>query len=197
MPPTETPAQRLRHFNADVLQQGLDLVLAHMRPGAPPYARPVGAHLRHVIEHYDALLHPPEPGVVDYDARPRDHALEHEPAVARLRLLALLQRIAATDLALDAPVRVRGRGGLSGDFGFEVASTIGRELVFAASHAIHHHAMLTSHCQQHGIVVDERLGRAPATVAHALAIAVRNGGSEPTKQHPNQEPTCNRHPATA
>ena len=120
-----------------------------------------------------------------------------DPAVARQRLLGLLQRIAAADLALDAAIRVRGRGGLSGEFGFEVMSTIGRELVFAASHAIHHHAMLTQHCEQHGIVVDARLGRAPATVAHALAIGVRNEGSAPTKKHPNQEPTCNRHPATA
>jgi hypothetical protein len=193
----DSAAIRLRRFNADVLRHGLAIVQAHERPGAPPYARPVGAHLRHVIEHYEALLHPPEPGVVDYDARPRDSALEHDPAVARQRLLALLLRLGAADLALDAPVQVRGRGGLSDTFGFGVVSSIGRELVFAASHAIHHHAMLTAHCNQHGIVVDQRLGQAPATVAHARAAAVRNAAAGHTKLHPNQEPTCTPHPATA
>ena len=168
MPPKPDPhTQDLLQFSIDVLDQAMALVALHELPGAPDYALPVGAHLRHVIEHCEALVFPVEPGVVDYDQRPRDRELERQPAVARARLTALQTRLRAwTDAHLAAPRQVRGLGGLAGDFGFAVQSTLGRELVFVASHAIHHYALLQAHCRQHGILTGAQFGRAPATVAH-------------------------------
>lgn len=159
--------QRLLQFSIDVLAQALSLVASHELPDAPDYAAPVGTHLRHVIEHYEALLSPAEPGSVDYDQRPRDRELEREPAQARARLEALrVCLLQWTDAQLDAPLQVRGLGGLGGDFDFAVASSTGRELVFVASHAIHHYAMLQAHCEQHGIPISAEFGRAPATIAY-------------------------------
>ena len=77
----DAPTARLLRFNRDVLAQALALAAAHELPGAPPYLRPVGVHLRHVIEHYEALLYPAEAGVVDYDSRPRDALLEQDPSL--------------------------------------------------------------------------------------------------------------------
>ena len=160
-------AQRLLQFSIDVLEQALALVAWHETPGAPDYAEPVGAHLRHIIEHYEALLSPAEPGSVDYDQRPRDRELERRPDVARARLEALQARLLQwTDTQLGAPLQVRGLGGLAGDFDFVVESSWGRELVFVASHAIHHYALLEAHCKQHGISAGAQFGRAPATLAH-------------------------------
>jgi hypothetical protein len=164
-------SQRLLRFNAAVLNQALAMVVAHQKRGAPGYASPVGAHLRHVIEHYEALMLPNERGVVDYDQRPRDRELESKTAVARMRLQMLLRLLADwTGPSLDAPLQVRGLGGLAGDFHFAVVSSMGRELVFVASHAIHHYAVLQSHCAQHGISISAEFGRAPATVAHERAV---------------------------
>ena len=171
MPTLHDPdARRLLRFNAAVLNQALGLVAGHQTPDAPDYAYPVGAHLRHVIEHYEALILPSEPGVVDYDQRPRDRELATKTAVARLRLRLLLRRLTEwTAASLDAPLRVRGLGGLAGDFHFAVDSSVGRELVFVASHAIHHYALLQPHCTRHGISISAEFGRAPATVAHERA----------------------------
>jgi len=189
MPATDTPTARLLRFNREVLAQALALAASHDAPGAPPYARPVGAHLRHVIEHYEALLHPAEPGVGDYDARPRDTALEQDPQLAQQRLQALMQKLQGP-LVLDEAVRVLGRGGLLGEFGFEVRSTLGRELVFLAGHAVHHYAVLMQHCEEHGIPVGEHFGKAPATVAHDLGIAVMKAPTASTKAQINQELPC-------
>jgi len=168
--PQDPDTRRLLRFNAAVLNQALSLVFAHQEPGAPAYAVPVGAHLRHVIEHYEALIVPVEPGVVDYDQRPRDRELATQTSVARTRLQRLLRQLAGWPASsLDAPLQVRGLGGLAGDFHFAVASSMGRELVFAASHAIHHFAVLQPHCAQHGIPIGAEFGRAPATVAHERA----------------------------
>ena len=159
--------QRLLQFSVDVLEQALALVASHELPTAPAYAVPVGAHLRHVIEHYEALLSPSAPGCVDYDQRPRDRVLERQPAVAHARLTALKARLLHwTDTHIAAPLQVRGLGGLAGDSEFAVLSSAGRELVFVASHAIHHFALLMAHCMQHGIPINAEFGRAPATLAH-------------------------------
>jgi hypothetical protein len=163
-------ARRLLRFSAAVLGQAYPLVAAHWQRAAPAYAYPIGAHVRHVIEHYEALLQPKVSGVVDYDQRPRDRELQRNPDVARQRLHALLRRLNEwTGAHLDATVQVRGRGGLAGDFGFAVSSSVGRELVFVTSHAIHHYALLKPHCMQHGIPVSAEFGRAPSTVAHESA----------------------------
>lgn len=160
--------QRLLQFSAAVIGQAFPLVAAHWQPGA--YAHPTGAHLRHVIEHYEALLQPRLPGVVDYDQRPRDCELQTNRHLALDRLRRLLRRLDDwTEADLDVTVQVRGRGGLAGDFGFAVSSSVGRELVFVTSHAIHHYALLKPHCMQHGIPVSADFGRAPSTVVHESA----------------------------
>jgi hypothetical protein len=162
--------KRLLRFSAAVLEQAFALVAAHRHAGAPAYANPIGAHLRHVIEHYEALLQPQESGVADYDRRPRDLELQTNPCVAQARLHSLLRRFDDwSGTSLEASVQVRGRGGLAGDFGFGVSSSVGRELVFLASHAIHHYALLKPHCVQQGIPVSAEFGRAPSTVAHDSA----------------------------
>ena len=170
MPAHTAESHRLLGFNRDVLEQMLALVALHEAPGAPAYAGPMGAHLRHLIEHFEALVFPAEPGVVDYDSRPRDAELERSPALAHTRVLALSQALARWPARrLGVPVRVHGLGGLAGEFRFAVASSIGRELAFVASHAVHHFAVLKAHCQQHGIAVPAEFGKAPATVAHERA----------------------------
>jgi hypothetical protein len=170
--PADSSAMRLLQFNAAVLAQAFPLLAAHRQAGAPAYAYPVGAHLRHVIEHYEALLMPKQPGVVDYDQRPRDRALQMSASVALLRLQLLLRQLGRWSHArLDAPVQVRGRSGLEGELDFAVTSSVARELAFVASHAIHHYALLKPYCTQHGIAVGAAFGRAPSTVAHEAACA--------------------------
>jgi hypothetical protein len=172
--PTATPtadhAQRLQVFNQHLLEQALALAAAHAGPGRPRYAGLVGAHLRHVIEHYEALLFPAQAGIVDYDARARDAQLEASPQLARTRLLALHHALGSCAAAqLHDAVQVRGQGGLAGEFDFQVPSSLGRELAFVASHTVHHFALLAGHCQQHGIATPEGFGKAPATRAHERA----------------------------
>ncbi len=162
-------AARLLRFNCQLIDQALALIAAHDGVGAPDYAQRTGPHLRHVIEHYEALILRGADGVVDYDRRPRDRELERDTGLARARLAALKQQLVNwSDTMLDLPLRVHGQGGPAGEFDFATTSSIGRELVFLASHATHHYALLQVYCEQHGIATDPNFGRAPSTVAHAL-----------------------------
>jgi hypothetical protein len=170
--------QRLLGFNQQVLDQALAVVGEHLvssakpctAPTPPPFAGPVGAHVRHVIEHYEALLQGLRTGAVDYDSRPRDSQLETSPHLAQRRLLALHQELGQMKPGvLNQAVQVLGQGGTVGSFNFSVASTLGRELVFLASHAVHHFALLATHLHRHGVAVPAHFGKAPGTVAHEMA----------------------------
>lgn len=167
-PPPPATAEPLLAFNLQVLAQAAALAQAHRDLPVERYVRPTGAHLRHVIEHYLALLRPAQAGVVDYDARARDTVLEHSAARAAERLQALADAVRALDAAaLRAPLRVRGLCGLAGEAAFEAPSTLGRELAFVASHAVHHFAVIQAEGLDPQIAVPTAFGRAPATVAHA------------------------------
>jgi hypothetical protein len=157
--------------------------------GRPTYGGLVGKHVRHVIEHYEALVSPTLPGVVDYDQRPRDPELERSGSLARTRLAAVHQRLNDWgDLDLEATVSVQGQTHFGGELGFVVESTIGRELVSVASHAVHHFALMHGYCLQQGIPIGENFGKAPATVAHERRRALDNvPASNPI--HP-KEPSC-------
>jgi hypothetical protein len=181
----QTMTQRLLAFNQDVLDQALAVVSHHVAPNAPPFIGPVGAHLRHVIEHYEAMVHGMPIGVVDYDGRPRDRELEASPALARNRLLGLRQMLGLwTPDMLDQSVQVLGQGGITGDFDFCVTSSVGRELACLASHAVHHFALLAEHLQRHGVPVPAHFGKAPGTVANE--IATRSAAA----QSDNKELSC-------
>lgn len=165
-------AERLLHFNCQVIDQALALVAALEVPDAPAYEQYIGPHLRHVIEHYEALLLREADGAVNYDRRPRDRAIECNSQLARARLIALKRHLTGwSDDALEQPLNVRGQIGLAGEFDVVTRSSIGRELVFLAGHATHHYALLQVYCEQHGICTDRNLGRAPSTVANDLGAS--------------------------
>jgi hypothetical protein len=172
-------------FNQRLIDQALALVAAHEAHAGLRYADPLGAHLRHVIEHYEALVFPAAHGLVDYDSRARDPELEGNPAWASERLLALHTQLGAWPaLALHLPVQVHGQAGSAGEFSFAVASSIARELAFLASHTVHHFALLAPYCRQHGIPTPADFGQAPSTVAHKSATS-----TTPTSP-PYQELSC-------
>ena len=49
---------------------------------------------------------------------------------------------------------------------YSVSSTLGREIMFAVSHAIHHHALIAMLCGIRAIPVPEDFGVAPSTIAY-------------------------------
>ncbi len=168
-PQINTDTEQLLRFNQQIIDQALSLISAHEAEGLTDYAALVGPHLRHVIEHYEALVMPKCAGIADYDNRARDQDVERNSAVARDRLLSIREHLVTWVMSgMDTPIDIHGVGGATGEFIFAVKSTVGRELVFVASHAVHHFALLKLYCKEHGILTDTNFGQAPSTVAHHL-----------------------------
>jgi hypothetical protein len=114
---------------------------------------------------------------IDYDARRRDLRMQTDPEATIAALQTLINSMEASmpgsGLALDTPMKTRLQAGTSGEFELQVATTLGRELLFVASHTVHHYALLGHYCRAAGVEPGQDFGKAPATVAfeHSRAVA--------------------------
>jgi len=160
------PLGRAVAYAIALLEQGAGIAETAARAGLA-FESQIGPHLRHVIEHYDALLSGLDRGVIDYDRRCRERALERDPVLARGRCATLAEGFSAR-LAQPWPesLVVAIDGGLAGDDRYVSTSTPLRELLFVAGHAVHHYALLRLLLQQRGVILPESIGKAPATLRH-------------------------------
>jgi hypothetical protein len=154
-------------FNVAVLAQGRMLAERYADEREEAFRAHVGPHLRHIIEHYEALLEREPGALVDYDHRARDRSIERSPHIALARLARLVERLRG--LQNHAPAEALSVGfsiGIDGAEFYLSPSTLVRELNFVASHAIHHYAIIRPLVEAAGLSLPEEFGKAPETVRH-------------------------------
>lgn len=175
-----TETATLHHLwrdNAALLAQAIGMIerLQAQAHADFNYAQAVGPHIRHVLEHYQALLlslADPTLPCVEYDARARDMQVQSQP----LRTLAKLHEViaqceghafddGARGLVLHTPLQTRLQTGPSGAMEVMVGSTLGRELLFLSSHTAHHYALVAHYCGLAGVDLGHEFGKAPSTKA--------------------------------
>jgi hypothetical protein len=153
-------------YAIELLNQGAGIAEATERAGLP-FDEQIGPHLRHIIEHYEALLAGIDHGVIDYDNRSRDRLLECDPALARARCAALAEGYGRR---LEQPwpetLAVAFDGGVDGEQRFVSGSTPLRELLFIAGHAVHHYALLRLVLKPRGLSLPDSIGKAAATLRY-------------------------------
>jgi len=124
----------------------------------------IGGHFRHVVDHYSRLIDGVNSGLVDYDARERDVRIEQDREFACqtvARLLIASEPLSNFDPSHPLPVACAvNPDGESPT----VESSLGREMVFVVSHAVHHYAIMAMMGRSLGVPVPERFGYAPSTL---------------------------------
>lgn len=125
----------------------------------------IGMHVRHILECYQCLRDGCTDGMVNYDRRKRDVAVETDLLAAGMALKEVVHFVnSCTD---NAPVRLLS-GEEEGDKEGLIAmdSSLFRELLYNLEHTIHHLAMiriaLRATDKEH--LVAEAFGVAPATL---------------------------------
>ncbi len=162
----------------DLLGQGEELLRQldaenYRNPVALAFNASMGSHYRHFLDHFSSLLRGLESGVIDYDARDRDLRLEQSPQMARELTCALSERLGQlTDDQLTLSVLVRCQVGY-GVTSPSTRSTLGRELIYAAAHGIHHFALIAVIGRFLNVRLPANFGIAPSTLAHRQALAAR------------------------
>jgi len=126
----------------------------------------IGGHVRHCLDHVQALTNGLDTGEIDYADRVRGTAIECMRTAA-LEAIASLRAVIA-GLPEGAANRRIGLAfaGAAGAPARRIETTVGRELAFVISHTIHHHAMIGVMGKSLGLAPPPRFGMAPSTIAH-------------------------------
>ena len=163
--------------NIAFLEQARDVVSrlagAHYATtGHPVFGSGVGAHLRHVLDHYSNLLAGLPTAAIDYDARAREAAIETERPAALRRLDELIAGLRELIGRQDVPLKVKmDCGDQSDPAGWWTESSLRRELQFLISHTVHHYALIRIILKIQGIDVSPQFGVAPSTLRHHARLS--------------------------
>lgn len=144
----------------------LDAITPEHFARTPTDHQPIGAHLRHALEHMICFTQGLPDGLVDYDARARDEIMERDPEIFRKALHELMDSIRSiSSERMGDVIRVRQTVSLDTE-PVVLESTIGRELAFLSSHTIHHLALVVQFCREEGIDFPEEMSLAYSTSAY-------------------------------
>lgn len=131
---------------------------------SPNFISSAGSHMRHIIDHYLALMSGLNNKVIDYDTRQRGSKIELSPLLALDKLNDISDWIKnLTEAQLNKLITLKTEVSVTNKNVQKVQTTIARELIFTGSHAVHHYAMIAqiSFAQQNS--PSHSFGLAPAT----------------------------------
>ena len=125
----------------------------------------IGGHVRHCLDHVEALLNAADTGAIDYDHRQRGTLIESSRTAA-IELLRDQERrlLELSDDLLDQPLSLSTL--LAADAPpIGVETSFGRELSYVLSHTIHHNALIGVMAKLLGHTLPPKFGYAPSTIA--------------------------------
>jgi hypothetical protein len=157
----------------DVLRQGCTFLQGvgdlYDRPLEGSFEASLGAHYRHVLDHFLSLKEGIRTGHVNYDARRRSPLLESSVTQARLATEGLIDEFRALSPEI---LRRECTVTYSVDYvegGAErVPSNFAREVMFCVEHAVHHYAILKLLCANTEVKLPYEFGIAPSTLRYSL-----------------------------
>jgi DinB family protein len=159
----------------DVLRQGCGLIDA---VDTDTYAgleeessSSIGAHYRHILDHFQCLLDGVRARSINYDARRRSPIIETSRAAATVATEHLIDEFRRLPAHLfDQPCSVVYNVSYNGE-AVAVPSTVAREIMFCVGHAIHHYAILKMLCTVRSVALPYEFGVAPSTLRHLETAA--------------------------
>ena len=119
----------------------------------------IGEHTRHCIELFQCLLSQYELGVINYDKRQRDLAIQSQTEVAKTALLSLLDQLDKPNIDLVLEQDYDGNR-------IQLTTTYQRELLYNLDHCVHHQALIKVALLSSSVQVDPNFGVARSTIAY-------------------------------
>jgi uncharacterized damage-inducible protein DinB len=154
----------------DVLRQGELLLNAlsneeYRRKLPSVFGSAVGEHYRHCLDHFQSLLQGLDADEINYDHRQRNPRIENDRDFALTETHRIRSAFASISAPfLDCPINVRSKVNYERDAAPSIGSTVGRELMYAVAHAIHHFALIAVMCRMLDVAVPVGFGVAPSTL---------------------------------
>ena len=160
-----------------VLQQGLAMLDntdqgSYARKEEGPWGSSIGAHYRHVLDHFVCLIEGLWDFQINYDHRGRNRDIESSVDAARQATRELIEALnAIPDDVLKLECTVVYSVGYGEAETQAVRSVIARELMFCVGHAIHHYAIVKLLCSLRAVPLPYEFGIAPSTLKYQAQAA--------------------------
>lgn len=130
----------------------------------------LGKHFRHIYEFFSCLTEHPGCKEIDYASRKRDALIEIDKTHVSLKfnelkgMLSLLDESQSVSVFADFELPNGERP--------KVNTTIGRELMYAYDHAVHHLAIVKIGLKSldSSLPIDEKMGVAASTIQHQYEL---------------------------
>jgi hypothetical protein len=158
------------------LAQGESLLMGvsdddYTRKVALAFNASIGGHYRHSLDHFRSLLDSAPEGDVNYDHRERGTLVEHDRFAALNATRELRERYERLDPCLvNRTVNVTCKTSYTTNGPQVSPSTVGREIMYAVAHAVHHYALIGVMCGIMGLKMPAHFGVAPSTVKHQADV---------------------------
>jgi hypothetical protein len=168
-PATASP---LHQAIAEVLRQGESLLNTlsdenYARELPVVFGSAIGGHYRHCLDHFQSLLLGLDAYEINYDHRERNLRIENDRAFALAETHRVLRAFGSIPTPfLKCPINVRSKINYGVDAAPLIGSTVGRELMYAVAHAIHHYALISVMCGILDVPVPAGFGVAPSTLQY-------------------------------
>ena len=163
------PDQQLIESNIRCLEEGAELIRLlesnqYTQGFKPAFQSTIGAHFRHILEHYRCFASQMAGGTFCYDKRERDQLLECDAQYA-LRtideLLNYVRSLSSADSEFGREFQIEDE-----QTSTPVSTNLNRELLFLQSHTVHHYAIIGAMTRAFGNQPDKDFGVAIATRVH-------------------------------
>ena len=137
---------------------------------SPYFMSSAGAHMRHILDHYYAIINGLSEGLIDYDKRSRGGIIESSPKAALQSIQEISDFLnALTAQQLQQTIKLSTEISVTDKQVVIVDTSLAREIIFTGSHAVHHLATIKHIAQAQEIEVEGSLGIAPATATFLRA----------------------------
>lgn len=136
----------------------------------PYFMSSAGAHMRHILDHYQSIIIGLDNGIINYDSRNRGGDIELNPDAAFIKIEQIkMFLLSLSGEQMNQSMKLSTEISISEKKVQIVATTLARELVFVSSHAIHHFAMIAQIAKAQQQTIPEYFGVAPATATFMRA----------------------------
>ena len=132
----------------------------------------IGGHYRHCLDHFRTLLESATTGDLNYDHRERGTLVENDRFAALNATRELREAYEKLDPAcIPRLLQVTCKTSCSTSGSQMALSTVGREIMYAVAHAVHHYALIGVMAGIMGLPLPVDFGVAPSTLKHQAQTA--------------------------
>lgn len=155
------------HSNISVLFEGLKFLnmideTHYQSTDKPVFQSTIGAHFRHVLEHYQCFLNQLERKQICYDMRPRNIRLEVDIEYAKATISDIITSLSGIDFNESSTSCYLNDETINA----KIETNFLRELSFLQSHTTHHYAIIAAIARSLGLQPQDDFGVAIATRNH-------------------------------